>query len=137
LKLSRATCHLRECAFAPSLFLSPHKNEGDVAAALENESWPAELEALLCLASNSKWGPESYIPYQFDYKDRVRKIIIQIMSRNCCRKCPTDWTECVKSWVVVTHQPCPHNNCVPLGSLTEQPAPEKKKVPFRLHQTSI
>ncbi len=33
----------------------------------------------------------------------------------------------MKSWVAVTHQPCPHN-CVPLGSLTEQqrPAPEKE-----------
>ncbi len=102
LKFSQTTCHLIECAFALSLFLSPHKNQGDVvAAALENKSWPAELEALLCLASNSKWGPESYIPYQFNYKDRVRKIIIQKMSRNRCRKCPTDWIEYVKSWLLL------------------------------------
>ncbi len=128
----------RVCICTVSLSLSTQKrNEGDVvAAALENKSWPAELERLLCLASNSKWGPESYIPYQFHYKDRVRKIIIQIMSKICCRNMSyrLDWM--CEELVVVTHQPCPHN-CVPLGSLTEQPAPEKKKVPFRLHQTSI
>ncbi len=138
-RFSQATCHLIECAFALSLFLSPHKSEGDViAAALENESWPAELVALLCLASYSKWGPESYIPYQFNNKDGVRKIIIQIMSRNCCRKCPTDWTEMCEELGCCLPISLVHIT-VCLWALSDRAAActWKNKVPFRLHQASI